>query len=282
MSETITPLYSGSFENFRWAGFGSGSGTNLQQCAQIKKPALIFSDRAEAPLLKIPELSSSETFQLIISGHSFCGRWKEAQGNPQKENEYHQRTEEFNSWILQNLRQYEAQHGSLDLIVLGGYMRMVTEPLLSAYKDKIINVHPADLSVLTLEKRRKYVGAHAVRDALAAGEPSTKSSVILVDGKMDHGEILTQGPEVAIDTSQFSASSSFEDYVRKHQQRQKEQSDWPALVTAFSFLAQGRLAVGKENLHFNEWRRVYLDGEHLPYSGYVISSPNEVEKHDYH
>src|SRR3989344_1867147 len=116
MPEIYTPLYSGSFENFRWAGFGSGSGTNLQQCAQIKKPALIFSDRAEAPLLKIPELSFPETFQLIISGHSFCGSWKEAQGNPQKEKQYYQRTEEFNSWILQNLRQYEAQHGSLDLI----------------------------------------------------------------------------------------------------------------------------------------------------------------------
>lgn len=273
MPEQITPLYSGLLQDFRWAGFGSGSGTNLQHCARIKNPALVFSDRPEAPLLEIPEFA--DAFRLIISGYSFCGSWKAARGNVEKEAEYQKKTEEFNYWVLRNLEQYETQHGPLDLIVLGGYMRIITEPLLSAYKDKIINVHPADLSVLTAEKfieekKRKYLGANAVRDALLAGDASTRSSVILVDGEMDHGEILTQGPEVHFDGEAFSACSSLEIYAQIHQQRQKEQSDWPALTTAFYFLANGRFAVGTEKKHFDEWKGVYLDGNPLPYEGYQI------------
>ncbi len=277
MSEQTIPLYSGASENFRWAGFGSGAGTNLQQCARIKPPALVFSDRPEAPLLEIPEFV--DAFQLIISGYSFCGSWKAARGNVEKETEYKKKTEEFNYWVLRNLKQYETQHGPLDLIVLGGYMRIITEPLLGAYQDKIINVHPADLSVLTAEKfteekKRKYLGANAVRDALLAGDASTRSSVILVDGEMDHGEILTQGPEVHFDGEAFSACSSLEIYAHIHQQQQKELSDWQALTTAFRFIAQGRLALGIEKKHFDEWRGVYLDGNPLPYEGYQI---NEVQ-----
>ena len=49
-------------------------------------------------------------------------------------------------------------------------MRMVYPPLLQYFKNRIINIHPADLASLTANGQRRYVGAHAVRDALYAGE----------------------------------------------------------------------------------------------------------------
>ena len=44
-------IYSGKQEDFLWVGFGSGSGTNLRECAKVVKPGLIFSDRPKAELL---------------------------------------------------------------------------------------------------------------------------------------------------------------------------------------------------------------------------------------
>ena len=269
--ETI-PLYSGSFADFHWAGFGSGSGTNLVACAKIKKPALLVCDHSHTPLLD--HIEFSEIPKMVFDGYALCGSWKAAQGNSEREARYQQNARDFNALILGKLLEFESQLCQLDLIVLGGYMRLLSEPLLSAYKDKIINVHPADLSVLAGGKR-KYVGAHAVADALRAGEPSTRSSVILVDGGVDHGEILTQGPEVALDTEKFTALG-FDEYVQWHQQQQKEQSDWPALAAAFSFISEGRLAVGKEKFFHQEWRRIYLDGQSLSYQGFRIHEGTKV------
>ena len=56
MNEQIIPIYSGKPENFNWVGFGSGSGTNLRECAKIIKPKLIFSDKPKAKLLKLYEV----------------------------------------------------------------------------------------------------------------------------------------------------------------------------------------------------------------------------------
>jgi len=53
----------------------------------------------------------------------------------------------------------------VDVIALGGYMSYLT-------LGRCINVHPADLSILTPKGKRKYVGDNAVVDAIAAGENS--------------------------------------------------------------------------------------------------------------
>lgn len=137
-----------------------------------------------------------------------------------------------------------------DLIVLAGYMKIVHHPLLAAYPDRMINVHPADLTVLDEDGGRRYIGLDGVGMALEAKEKRTRSSVLLVNEQMDGGPILVSGPWVDV----------IGDSREEHQQRQKKESDWPALTSAVNLIAEGRLAKDRENA-------IYLDGQRLGYDG---------------
>ncbi len=277
--DKTTPLYSGKPEDFCWVGFGSGSGTNLQQCAKIIPPRLIFSDKKKPSLFQLEELLDTPRLDLGVSGFKFCGSWKKAQHDPNKIAEYQRRSLQYNQMIVDGLHRFEdEQKKEIDLIVLGGYMRLVKQPLLDSYPDKIINVHPADLTILNdLEPRksRKFIGADAVYDAILAAEPATRSSVIIVDDGEDHGEIITSGPLVKVEYH-FRDPLLLREYVNGndvsdgHQERQKKESDWPALTTALSLIAEGRIALGNEKSFFQEWRRVYVDGKPMPYGGYMV------------
>lgn len=250
MREEIIPIYSGKFEDFSWVGFGSGSGTNLRECAKVIKPRLIFSDKEGAGLLTLEELADVEKRVL-----------KKEEG---------EKSIDYNERILDSLKKYEKEHNfTIDLIVLGGYMRLIKEPLLSAFKDKIINVHPADLSILNEDGSRKYIGGNAVYDAIKTGETKTRSSVILVDKGEDHGEILTQGPEVKL-VPKLLEKHGGKEYAKIHQEGQKEISDWPALTTALRMIAEGRIKLGTEKSHFNEWRKVYVDDRAIAYDGFIV------------
>ena len=69
-------------------------------------------------------------------------------------------------------------------VVLAGYMRIVGPPVLDAFDGRILNVHPSLLPA--------FPGAHAVRDALAAGVTVTGATVHLVDAMLDGGPIVLQ------------------------------------------------------------------------------------------
>jgi phosphoribosylglycinamide formyltransferase-1 len=73
-----------------------------------------------------------------------------------------------------------------DLVVLAGFMRLLGRTYLRRYGDRTINTHPALLPA--------FAGAHAVRDALAAGVKVTGCTVILVDEGTDSGPIVAQRP----------------------------------------------------------------------------------------
>jgi phosphoribosylglycinamide formyltransferase 1 len=70
----------------------------------------------------------------------------------------------------------------VELVVLAGFMRIVKQPLLTAFPRKIINVHPSLLP--------KYPGLEAWKQALAAGEKVTGCTVHYVNAAIDAGEIL--------------------------------------------------------------------------------------------
>jgi phosphoribosylglycinamide formyltransferase 1 len=72
----------------------------------------------------------------------------------------------------------------VELVVLAGFMRIVKEPLLSAFPRKIINIHPSLLP--------KFPGLEAWKQALAAGEKVTGCTVHYVEAAVDAGEILGQ------------------------------------------------------------------------------------------
>ena len=71
-----------------------------------------------------------------------------------------------------------------DLVVSAGFMKIVGPAVLEAFGGRLINTHPALLPA--------FPGAHAVRDALAAGATVTGSTVHLVDAGVDTGPVLVQ------------------------------------------------------------------------------------------
>ena len=76
-----------------------------------------------------------------------------------------------------------------DLVVSAGFMKIVGPAVLDAFGGRLINTHPALLPA--------YPGAHAVRDALAAGASVTGATVHVVDAGVDTGPVLAQR-EVAV------------------------------------------------------------------------------------
>ena len=80
----------------------------------------------------------------------------------------------------------------VDLIVLSGYMRFIGHTLLSAYPNRIINLHPAYLP--------EFPGAHSIADAYEAKVAQTGVTVHFVDEGVDTGPIIRQ-ERVAIDPS---------------------------------------------------------------------------------
>jgi phosphoribosylglycinamide formyltransferase-1 len=76
-----------------------------------------------------------------------------------------------------------------DLVVSAGFMRIVGPAVLDAFGGRLINTHPALLPA--------FPGAHAVRDALAAGVTVTGATVHVVDAGVDTGPVLAQR-EVAV------------------------------------------------------------------------------------
>ena len=72
----------------------------------------------------------------------------------------------------------------VDIIVLAGWMRIVTPKLINAFPKRIINLHPSMLP--------KYKGLHAIERALDSGDEMTGVSVHYVNEELDGGEVILQ------------------------------------------------------------------------------------------
>ncbi len=90
-----------------------------------------------------------------------------------------------------------------DLVVCAGFMRLIGAPLLEAQAGRIVNTHPALLPA--------FPGAHAVRDAMAAGVKVTGCTVMLVDAGVDTGPILAQQ---AVDVRENDTEDSLHERIK--------------------------------------------------------------------
>ena len=72
----------------------------------------------------------------------------------------------------------------IEIIVLAGFMRILSKPFITRYKNRIINIHP---SLLPL-----YPGAHAHRDVIQSGAKESGCTVHFVDEGIDTGPIIMQ------------------------------------------------------------------------------------------
>ena len=87
------------------------------------------------------------------------------------------RDREMADWLL--LR-------GVDLVVLAGYMHLLTPPFLDRFPNRIVNVHPSLLP--------EFPGSRAIDDALAAGVSTTGVTVHYVDEGLDTGPVIRQEP----------------------------------------------------------------------------------------
>ncbi len=144
----------------------SGSGTNLQALIDARESgslpariACVISNRADAFAL---ERAKKHGIPAIHLDHrSFAGR------------------DHYDAALVNLL----GEHG-VDLVVLAGFMRIVTPVLLNAFPDAVMNIHPALLPA--------FPGLHAQQQALEYGVKVTGCSVHFVDAGTDTGPIIIQ------------------------------------------------------------------------------------------
>jgi len=107
--------------------------------------------------------------------------------------------EEFENKITRYL-----EENNIDLIVLAGYMRLVSLDLISRYKNKILNIHPSLLP--------SFKGTEGIKDAFNHGVKVTGVTVHFVDEEMDHGAIILQA---SLKVEEDETSESLETKIHK-------------------------------------------------------------------
>jgi folate-dependent phosphoribosylglycinamide formyltransferase PurN len=127
---------------------------------------------------------------------------------------------------------------------------------------RCVNVHPADLSIVAAQGERKYVGDHAVLDAIAAGETVLRSSTLWTDEGVDTGPLLMVSGPLAVELPEpldtlLDKKDQLVKVADEHQERLKEMGDWKIFPRTVELIAEGRFALDKDN-------NVYLDGNPVP------------------
>jgi len=249
------------------ACFVSGSGTNARKIIErsleddsLYKVALIFTDVRDDRLKKSGEkrcraMDIAEEYGIPYECEDIRDFYR---SKGRKNRRDLSLRPEFDERVVAKI----ASHG-IDLVALAGYMSITTEPLLETYRGRIVNVHPADLSLMNGDERR-YVGIHVVRDAILAGETELRASTHVVRKKVDYGEILVVSEPVPVELPEGVDLEELEgdkgllrEVVEAHQDRLKERGDWVIFPLTINMIAEGIFALDGEG-------GVYLDGEPAP------------------
>lgn len=168
----------------------SGSGTNLQAIIDSVKSgyipakiALVVSDKKGAYALTRAKDAGIETF--VLNPKDFKTR------------------EDFDKEIIKNLKKKNAA-----LVVLAGFMRLMSPYFIKEYKNRIMNIHPALLP--------SFKGTHGIKDALDYGVKVTGPTVHFVDERLDHGPIILQR---AVEVKDDDTEESLLERVHKEEHR---------------------------------------------------------------
>jgi len=250
----------------RVACFMSGSGTNVVKIFENQfrrgsncpyKVILIFTDVFDQSNQKCRAQSISSEYKVAYEHNDIIDFYRRRGRESRRDLSLRP---EYDRVTLQVIEKYD-----LDLIALCGYMSIVTRPLLERYKDRIVNVHPADLSVKEGD-RRKYTGLNAVRDAILAGEKRLYSTTHIVRERVDYGEILMRSPPIDVilpngvtlqDLHRPENTALVKRIAAEHQTRLKEQGDWVIYPKTLEMIGEGRYAVDDQG-------NVYVDDVLMP------------------
>jgi phosphoribosylglycinamide formyltransferase 1 len=140
----------------------SGNGTNLQALIDAGLPVLaVASSRKDAYALERARAAGLPTATFSLDCHE----------------SREERDLVMATWL--------EEHG-VELVVLAGYMQLLTPAFLDRFSERIVNVHPSLLPA--------FPGARPIEDALAAGVDTTGVTVHYVDDGIDTGPVITQEP----------------------------------------------------------------------------------------
>ena len=137
------------------------------------------------------------------------------------------------------------------LIVMAGFMHIIGTPLLAAYPNRILNIHPSLLP--------RHKGLHTHQRVLACGDRLHGSTVHVVTEALDGGPLLAQ--------TQFPITGSLN---QEQLEQQVKQAEWQLYPRVLALIAHGKLALpasdnlplAKNSPHQVKYRN---DQSHLPY-----------------
>jgi len=277
-SRDVVKLHEPRFGPMHVVAFASGSGTNFREAVEEARESdgkfsidLLVTDKhkkrnSAGVMERIGAIDLAEEFEIpviALNGYGICGSWKKAKKTITGSKEYQKRGLDFNRQIAAEISLFEKRNGiHFDFGLLAGYMRIVQGALKRRFNGKLGNVHPAKLDVLD-DTVRRYTGDQAVYDALKAGETSTATTFILADEGVDTGPNLVQGPNVVYEGKRRVNKA----IAGVHQDKQKVQSDWPALRFALREIAWGELCLHRTRHHPDGNPIVVYQAKEVPYGG---------------
>jgi phosphoribosylglycinamide formyltransferase-1 len=193
----------------------SGRGTNLQAIIEAIKEgkvegriSIVISDNRNAFALKRAKQNNIEIE--YINFKSFKNR------------------EDYDKKIMECLKEKD-----IDLVVLAGYMRILSPYFIKMYKNRIMNIHPALLP--------SFPGLHAQRQAVEYGVKISGCTVHFVDEGVDSGPIILQK---AVEVKDNDTEESLAERILK-----EEHQIYPRAIQLFS---QGRLIIKGRKVFIEE------------------------------
>ncbi|WP_346839271.1 phosphoribosylglycinamide formyltransferase [Microbulbifer sp. SAOS-129_SWC] len=204
----------------------SGSGTNLQALIDGAAAAdadfnvcAVISNKAEAYGLTRARDAGINT--VAVSHRDFADR------------------ESFDRALIEEIDRHQP-----GLVVLAGFMRILTPEFVRHYSGRLLNIHPSLLP--------KYQGLHTHQRALDAGDREHGATVHFVTEELDGGPAIIQA-RIPVEPGDSADTLAARVQIQEH-------FIYPMAV---SWFARGRLRMLDD--------RVELDGEPLPRSGYTVT-----------
>ncbi|HEY1847142.1 MAG TPA: phosphoribosylglycinamide formyltransferase [Buttiauxella sp.] len=202
----------------------SGNGSNLQAMIDACKTkkingtlAAVFSNKADA-------FGLERAAEAGIPGHALSA------------SQFADRAA-FDRQLMHEIDAYAP-----DVVVLAGYMRILSPEFVAHYSGRLLNIHPSLLP--------KYPGLHTHRQALDNGDTEHGTSVHFVTDELDGGPVILQAKVPVFEGDD-------EDEITARVQHQ-EHAIYPLAV---SWFIEGRLAM--------RGNAAWLDGKELPPQGYA-------------
>lgn len=197
----------------------SGRGSNLQAIIDAIEAgtmsanvAVVISNKPRAPALARAERHGLAT--VFLDPQSVAD-----QPNPRQA---------YDRKLLETLQQHRVQ-----LVILAGYMKIVTRVLIDAYESRMMNIHPSLLP--------SFPGLHAQQQALEHGAKVSGCTVHFVTEGMDEGPIILQQ---AVPVEAGDTAETLSERILREEHR--------LLPRAIQLFAEGRLTVAGRTVHIRD------------------------------